>query len=272
MTSPHRHFSTPIKVGVFVFAGVFLAMVVIFILGSEQQLFKRQYSLVTTFNDISGLRVGAQVQLAGLNIGMVENVSFPDDLGDKKVIVRLEVNKEFQDRIRKDSIAEINTQGLLGDKYISISLGTPPNEILQDGDALVSQEKTSFAEIIEKSGAFIDDLSKAAQSATEVLDEVREGEGLLHTLIYETEERPVGRDFAEITKELKGVSREMRQIVQKINKGEGTVGAFLQDPSLYYDIRRLFAKVERNKILTHVIRSRVRDLELEKVSEPQTSK
>jgi phospholipid/cholesterol/gamma-HCH transport system substrate-binding protein len=260
-----RRESAPVKVGIFVFAGVFLAMGVIFMLGSEKQIFKRQYALVTSFNDISGLRVGAQVQLAGLNVGMVEKISFGDELSDKKVEVRLSINKEFQDRIRKDSIAEISTQGLLGDKYVTVSLGTPPNEVLNDGDALASQERPSFAAIVEKSGVFIDNVNKASQSLTKVLDEVKDGQGLLHTLVYESEERPVGRDFAEMAKELKGASRELRQIVQKVNKGEGTVGAFLQDPSLYYDIRRLFARVERNKILTHVIRSRVRDLELEKV-------
>jgi phospholipid/cholesterol/gamma-HCH transport system substrate-binding protein len=252
-----------------VFAGVFLAMGIIFLLGSEKQLFKRQYSLTTEFTDISGLRIGAQVQLAGLNVGMVERVDFADELGDKKVRVRLNINKEFQERIRRDSIAEISTQGLLGDKYISVSLGTPPNEILEDGDFLKSQERPSFAQIVEKSGAFIDNIDKAAKSLTQVLDEVKGGDGLLHTLIYESETRPVGRDFAEMAKELKGASRELRQIVQKVNRGEGTVGAFLQDPSLYYDIRRLFARVERNKLLTHIIRSRVRDLELEKVSDPK---
>ncbi|HSA59536.1 MAG TPA: MlaD family protein [bacterium] len=261
--------SAPVKVGIFVFAGVFLAMGIIFLLGSEKQLFKRQYGLVTNFTDISGLRIGAQVQLAGMNVGMVEKVEFADELGDKKVRVRLNINREFQDRIRKDSIAEISTQGLLGDKYISLSLGTPPHEILQDGDFLPSQERPSFAQIVEKSGVFIENIDKAAKTLTDVLDEVKGGQGLLHTLVYESETRPVGRDFAEMAKELKGASKELRQIVQKVNRGEGTVGAFLQDPSLYYDIRRLFARVERNKILTHIIRSRVRDLELEKVADPK---
>lgn len=264
--------SAPVKVGIFVFAGVFLAMGIIFLLGSEKQLFKRQYSLLTSFTDISGLRIGAQVQLAGLSVGMVEKIEFADNLSDKKVKVRLNINKEFQDRIRKDSLAEITTQGLLGDKYITVSLGTPPNDVLQDNDYLQSQERPSFTQIVEKSGVFIDNIDKAAKSLTGILDEVKGGDGLLHTLIYESETRPVGRDVAEMAKELKAASKELRQIVQKVNRGEGTVGAFLQDPSLYYDIRRLFARVERNKILTHVIRSRVRDLELERVADPASSK
>ena len=261
--------ATPIKVGIFVFAGVFLAMVVIFLLGSEKQIFKRQYVLLTTFTDISGLRVGAQVQLAGLNVGMVDRISFAKELNDKRVEVRLAVNQEFQDRIRNDSVATISTQGLLGDKYLSVSLGTPPNEILQDGDVLKTDEKAGFEAVIGKANKVMEKLDSGMASVDNILKELETGNGLLHSLIYETDERPLGRDFAEMAAELKSTSRELRQITSKINKGEGTVGAFLQDPSLYYDIRRLFARVERNKILTHVIRSRVRDLELEKVNDPK---
>jgi len=260
--------STPVKVGIFVFAGVFLAMTIIFMLGSEKQLFKRQYSLEASFKDISGLRVGAQVQLAGLNVGMVDGISFGHVLGDKMVHVRLSINKDYQDRIRKDSLASISTQGLLGDKFISLSLGTPDQEILKDGDVIASEEHASLFTIAEKAGNVIDSVDKASKSINKLLDEVSGGEGLLHTLIYETKERPVGANFAATSEEIKDASKDLRQILQKINRGEGTIGAFLQDPSLYYDIRRLFARVERNKILSHVIRSRIRDLEMEKIDAP----
>ena len=262
-----RRESTPIKVGIFVFSGVFLAMLVIFLLGSEKQIFKRQYTLLTTFKDISGLRVGAQVQLAGLNVGMVDEISFSQDLNDKKVEVKLAINKEYQDRIRRDSVAEISTQGLLGDKYVFVSLGTPPNEPLRDGESLKTDEKAGFEAILSKANKMMEKLDSGVESVDAILKEVQTGSGLLHSLIYETDERPLGRNFAAISEELKNTSKDLRQITAKINKGEGTVGAFLQDPSLYYDIRRLFARVERNKILTHIIRNRVRDLELEKTGD-----
>ncbi len=256
--------SVPIKVGIFVFTGVFLATAIIFMLGGEKQLFKRQYKLVSYFHNISGLRVGAQVQLAGLNVGMVESISFSQELGDKRVQVRLSINRDFQERIRKDSTAEITTQGLLGDKFVSLGLGSPDQPILQDEDVVTVVESPSLYSIVEKVGPVMDDLGKVAKSVSKVMDQVQGGDGLIHSLIYESKERPLAKDFGEMAGELDGASRELRQILQKVNRGEGTIGAFLADPSLYYDIRRLFARVERNKILTHVIRSRVQDLELEK--------
>jgi len=264
--------SQQIRVGIFVFAGVFLAMVIIFLLGGEKQLFKRQYTLVSSFKDISGLRPGAQVLLAGVGVGMVDRIAFSEALGDKKVEVRLAVNKEYQERIRRDSIAAINTQGLLGDKIVVISLGSEAEEILKDGDVIQSEERPSLFTIAEKGGAIMDNVNNAAKAVTHILGEVEKGEGLLHTLIYETEERPVARDFSQMAKELRVASRELREVLQRINRGEGTVGALVADPSLYYDLRRLFGKLERNRLLRHVIRSRIRDLEMEKIDSDSPSR
>lgn len=258
---------TSIRVGIFVFVGVFLAMVIIFLLGSEKQIFKTQYNLTTEFKDISGLRVGAPVQLAGVTVGLVDGIQFGEALEDKKVHIKLAINTEFQDRIRKDSRAEIATQGLLGDKFIIISVGSTDQEILQDGAAIESMERPSFASVIQKSDELVATATKVAKSLADILQELETGKGLVHSMIYETKERPMGQNVSDLTKEAKEAAAELRQILEKINKGEGTIGAFVTDPSLYYDLRRIFARVERNKLLTHIIRSRVRDLELEKVDQ-----
>lgn len=264
--------SVQIKVGVFVFAALFLSMVIIFFLGSEKQLFKRQYTLKSFFEDISGLRVGAQAQLAGVNAGMVESIRFGRSLEDKKVIVTLSLGKNFQSRIREDSMATINTQGLLGDKIVTISVGSPESRMLEDGDVLSSEGRPDFLSLVNKGSEIMDNVNRAAVSLSSVLDEVKKGRGLLHTLIYETPERPVGRDFSETAREIRIASQELRIILQKINKGEGTIGAFVSDPSLYNDIRRLFGKLERNNLLKHIIRSRVRDLDLEKTAEESSDR
>ncbi len=266
----HSHESTQVKVGIFVFSGVLIAMVIIFLLGGKNQLFERQYSLQASFQDISGLRVGAPVQLAGLRIGMVEKISLGEDLEEKKIWVSLAISKSFQNRIRADSVASITTQGLLGDKTVSISIGSPGNEILKNGEIIKSEERPSLFSIAEKGGAIMGNIDKAAKGVARLLEHVETGEGLLHTLIYEEEDKPVARDIAQMARELSLASREVRQIMQKVNRGEGTIGALLADPSVYNDIRRLFGKLERNSLLRHVIRSRIRDLELEKsIQEPR---
>ena len=261
--------SNQIKVGLLVFMGVVLAMAFIFILGGQKQLFTRQYTLIAYFEDISGLRVGAPIQLAGVQVGMVDHISLGTefkDLQDKRVAVRLSIEKSFQERIRGDSVASITTQGLLGDKNISISLGTPDHEALQDNAVILSEEHPSLFALAEKGGAIMENINGAAKSITRILGELEKGEGLLHTLIYETEKKPVAKNIAETTHDLRLASKEAREILEKINRGEGTIGALLSDPSVYHDIRGLLGKLQRNWLLRFVVRSRIRDMEMEKVS------
>src|SRR5262245_43116609 len=113
-----------VKVGVFVFLLLVLSATVIFLLGKKSNLFEEMARLKTSFRSASGLRVGAQVRLAGVEVGLVSGVHFPEDPRDQNVTVELKVRKEVLARITTDSKARIDSMGLLGDKIIDISIGT----------------------------------------------------------------------------------------------------------------------------------------------------
>ncbi len=262
------HQKTQMKVGVFIFMGVLLLVMAIFFLGGRNQLFRREYRLQTQFTDISGLRVGAQAQLAGLPIGMVDQIRFSDELKDKRVIVSLSLDKEYQDRIRENSFAMVSTQGLLGDKVISISPGSPESRELQDGDWLQTTEQPSLLSMLGEGGDAVKNLSKASGILVDILQEIKSGDGLVHGLIYDEtnggQKNTLNADVQQAMKEVRLASTELKGILTKVNHGQGTIGALIADPSVYQDLRRLFGKLERNVLLRHVIRSRIRDLELEK--------
>ena len=153
-----REFLTEVRVGLFVLLGMAVVMTVIFMLGSEGRLFERRYTLYTKFKDISGLRVGAPVQLAGLNVGMVDEIQFSTDLEEKEIIVEMGVNRNFQNRIRADSVAAINTQGLLGDKFVFVSVGTENQPVLEADEFIQSAETTPIFALAEKAGKILDDI------------------------------------------------------------------------------------------------------------------
>src|SRR3989338_400794 len=105
--------STLIQVGLFVVVTLVIAMISIFFVGKKQSFFERLYTVRVHFTDISGLRRGASVQLAGVGGGFVESVAFPEETQSPGVDVVLKINRNFKDRIREDSVASIQTQGLL---------------------------------------------------------------------------------------------------------------------------------------------------------------
>ncbi|MBI2342459.1 MAG: MCE family protein [Deltaproteobacteria bacterium] len=289
-----------IRVGIFVLLGLILGMYFIFMIGGEKQLFEQRYTLNTKFKDISGLRVGAPIQLAGLKVGFVDSIKFSPDLTQKDVEIALKINKKFQDRIRKDSEAAINTQGLLGDKFVYISVGSETELVLQDGDFLAGREVASLYSIAEKGGEILENVKEASTSAKKffedmyagkenireslqslrnIMHQTEKGEGLLNALIYDSKGREVVADIADsmeslknivgradeedkkngeasgVVKNLRVASEDLKQIVAKVNRGEGTIGGLIADPTIYNDIRALFGRANRNKLLKTVVKA-----------------
>jgi phospholipid/cholesterol/gamma-HCH transport system substrate-binding protein len=291
---------TQLKVGIFVFLGLLLAMYVIFMLGGEKQLFKPRYKLMTSFKDISGLRVGAPIQLAGVKVGFVDKILFPKSLAQKEIQLTLIINKKFQDRIRKDSVATINTQGLLGDKFVYVSIGSEDQQVLNAGDYLESKETVSIYSMAEKSGEIIEDVRAASNSLRKffedmyaskedlrasfrslknVLKQAEGGQGLVGALFYDPKGKQVVADIAAsmqtlkevlgraneedkkngevsgVLKNLREASKDLKDIVGRVNRGEGTIGGLVTDPAVYNDLRSLLGRVNRNKVLKAVVRS-----------------
>lgn len=250
-----------IQVGVFVAVGLFLAMLVIFLLGSEKRLFEGQYSLFCRFEDISGLRVGAPVQLAGIQVGSVNEILFDESLEAKKVKLVLRIAKSYKDRIRKDSSATIMTQGLLGDKMIFISVGSQTEEVLADGGELATRSEASFTGLLEQGGGLLENLVEISENVQAISKEIKDGKGALHELIYDEKGEALMDDTKVLISNLKETSGHAKNITAKIDRGEGTLGALVNDATLFNDMKTLLGKANRNKLIRSVIRETLRTKE-----------
>lgn len=297
-----------IKVGIFVSIALAVAMFMVFMIGSDKRVFESQYRLNCIFEDISGLRIGAPVQLAGVNVGFVDNINFPRDLMKKEINVTISIAKKYQLRIREDSLATINTQGLLGDKYIFISIGSEDQPELKDGDTIKTKEVVGLFALAEKGGEILDDLAGAAKdiskffadldedqggikeilnSVRDIVGEVEKGKGLVHALVYDPKGEEIMASIAssveslkillgdtekddERKKRIRGVAanlnaaaKNIKEITDKINRGEGTLGGLVVDPSIYNDIRSIFGKANRNSLFKTVVRATLEENERE---------
>ena len=126
------------KVGTFVAIALIALVVVIGLLGRSRSLLSSKALLHTSFDNISGLVVGAPVRLAGVDIGIVQKIQFDPDPKVKKVRVVLGVQSRYLDRVREDSIARLSSKGLLGDMIINITVGSPDFPQLQNGGVILS--------------------------------------------------------------------------------------------------------------------------------------
>jgi phospholipid/cholesterol/gamma-HCH transport system substrate-binding protein len=200
--------SLALKVGLFFLLAVAVGLGVLFLLGSDTLLFVEKMTYRAQFPDVGGLREGAPVRLGGRDVGSVTDVSFgPLAEGAPTLVVTLQVRRAFSERIRQDSVARIASQGLLGDKLVELTLGSPGAGQVEDGGWLVGQPaadpnrliltatdaaehaRSILARLDELTreltfGGTMDELDATVRTLHRVADTIENGPGSLHELVY----------------------------------------------------------------------------------------
>jgi phospholipid/cholesterol/gamma-HCH transport system substrate-binding protein len=177
------------KLGIFIFIGSTLLVIGIFMLGNKEALFKPTFIVKAYFHNIEGLRNGAPVKLSGIDAGAVQDIRVVGDTVSL-IEVKMRLLEEIRHFIRVDTQAEIQTEGLVGNKYVSLKIGDSDSEPVQDDGVILAKEPVSFADIIE------------------------ETQGIMG-----------------YTKEM---TKDLSEIINRINAGEGTAGKIFTDDALYY--------------------------------------
>jgi len=267
-----------LRVGAFVLAGLLIFAALIYMLGRSAGLFERQYPLVARFGETGGLIQGATVRLAGVPVGHVGEIRLPEP-GGAKVQVELLVARRVQDRIRADSIARIETLGLLGDKIIDISLGTPGAAVLQPGAELRTEEPFDTARLTQQGAdllrSLIDlsaelraglarvtaspvgsDLAETVRALRSLATEIERGQGALHRLVYD---RKLGTALADAGETLRQLGETVRRIDRALAdpRAAGLAGEATRTlgeaRSAAERVNRILREVEEGRGLLHAL-------------------
>ena len=191
---------------------------------------------------------GAPVRLAGKDVGRVSEVSFaPLDATRPPVRVVLEVDETVQDRVRSDSSASVGTIGLLGDKYVSLTMGTPRGQVLTEGDEIASISPIDLNVAIVRGTEAIDNIAELAASANSVVkdfgasqgverladvtgslagivEEIQTGDGILHSLIYDEYD---GEQLASAGRSLESLEK----MLLEVQEGDGILHDLIYEPA-----------------------------------------
>lgn len=237
MVDDKRGMATQLRVGVFVLIALAVFLGLIYMLGARARLFEAKYTLYSDFTEVGGLMEGATVRLAGVQIGRVTAVRLPGQPGGK-VRVEMRIASQYADRIRKNSVARIETQGLLGDKILEISVGLASEPAVPPGAVLVSREPTDLSHVIGQSSEVVANVTALTQSLREtaetlnqskvvqdfaatvvtarrVTEQIESGRGLLHALVYE---EPAA------LRRLDRLLISTQAILDRAERGEGALG------------------------------------------------
>jgi phospholipid/cholesterol/gamma-HCH transport system substrate-binding protein len=240
-----------IRVGALIAGGLVIICFAIFSIGHGDRIFHHTDSLETHFHRINGLQTGAPVALLGVNIGAVNSITFPADPHADYVVVKLWIVDRDLPRVRSDSVAQISTMGLLGDKYIEISGGNPDSASLAPNQILAAEDPIDLQAVLQKAGStdMIDNFIDISQSLKSILESMDKGHGILAELIKgeaKGAQPPLTlADLRTTFDNLNKLTVEMNATLDKVNHGRGLAGAMLSDQT---DGKKLLDQVARAAI------------------------
>src|SRR3984885_64676 len=183
------------RLGAFFIAALTILVSGIFIIGGRQYLYSSTYRLNTQFGSVVGLDPGADVRVGGVHSGSVRSVQLPSKPTDK-ITVRMDLDRSTHQIIKQDSIATIETEGLLGNEYVAISFGSATGIDAVDGGTIATAPPLEMSALFKKPNRILDSSQAALTN-------------------------------------VKGVTANLSSISSKINEGQGTIGALINDKKIY---------------------------------------
>ena len=138
-------------VGVFVLGGLVLFMVALFMIGDRQMAFADKFTIYTEFKKITGLQPGAIVRVSGAKAGAITEIT-PPDSPSGKFRVKLELDEELHQLVRTDSIATIETEGLIGGSYLGIGTGSGGAPVVAPDATIAGKEPFDIADLMQQMG------------------------------------------------------------------------------------------------------------------------
>jgi phospholipid/cholesterol/gamma-HCH transport system substrate-binding protein len=225
-----------LKVGAMILVALVVIAIAILKLGESAHLFTKRYTLVSFVPNTAGLRVGGQVTVAGQLAGSVKSIEFlpvdADTTRNLKVIV--EVDREVQPQVRRDSQAKLKTLGLLGDKVFDISPGTPRFSALEDGDTLRLGEALDYEAVLVQASGALDQVVSLTGSLQKVANGVVAGEGTVGQLLTNR----------QLFDNLNSTLATTNTLMARLQNPRGTVGQLLNDPTLYNNLNRVLGSAD----------------------------
>ena len=216
--------SKALRVGLLVAVSLITLMISVFFIGSEQKIFARKNEYDVQLDNVSGLAQGNPVRMSGVTIGVIKDITLPQNPKERNVKIQLMIDRKYEERVRGDSRARLKKLGLLaGDGYIEITPGTMRFAMLEPGSMIPAQRQANVDQLISSGEDLVDNFVQISYSLKNVLARVDRGEGLLGELTSapETKQRLTDTVLTTLNK--------TNAMLTHIESGRGVIGKLVYD-------------------------------------------
>ena len=235
-------------VGIFVLIGIVVFVAGIFTLAGQQKRFVKSIELNALFDDVAGLKVGNNVWFSGVKVGTVKKMDF---YGNSQVRIKMSVEEEAQKYIHKDAIAQISSEGFIGNKIIVIEGGSPAQPIVEDGDNIRVKAAVSSDQMLADLQTNNRNLIDITANLKVISARLAHGEGAIGALLSDsTMAENLRSTMAGIRDASHNINRtavSLSQFSNKLNTKGGLVDELLTDTTVFNDLK---ASAERIQMLS----------------------
>jgi phospholipid/cholesterol/gamma-HCH transport system substrate-binding protein len=209
-----------LKAGLVITASILLLVATVFFAGGLEDVFSPKVELQAQIQDVKGLRNGAPVWVSGIEIGFVKDIRLHPEYG---ALVTLAVKKSTLGYLHRDSEASVMTMGLLGDKYIELSTGSPSTGGLAASDVVRGASQVELKDVMGNSAESLQRMSEVVKKLDSIITKIDSGEGTISRILADP---AIYDNLQDATKRLSSLTRKMAD-------SQGTMRLLIEDPALY---------------------------------------
>lgn len=233
-----------IKLGIFVLAGLLFLILVLYMIGKNRNLFGSNFILKVKFENVQGLKSGNNVRYAGIDVGTVRKINF---INDTLMEVVMTIDDKAKTIIRKNAIASIATDGLVGNKVVNITSAKQPSALAEDGDVLSSKKPVDTDEMLRTLYKTNNDVADIAENLKSTVSRINNSTALWSVLNEKGLPQNLRLSAYHVrlaATKANDMVNDLYAIVKNVKNGGGSLGAILTDTAFAYNLNAAVTKIK----------------------------
>lgn len=246
-----------IKLGIFVIISSLFFIIAIYFIGNKKDMFNETIQISAVFKNVNGLQHGNNVRFSGINVGTVKKIII---VNDSLIKVDMLIEEDIASHIKKDAMASIGSDGLVGNMIVNIIPGKKSNEMVKDGDVILSENKTSTDEILKTINSTSENAKLITDNLVKITNQINSKKGTIGMLINDTVMSDhLKQTICNLKVTTQSTSKSManlNKIINDLNNKDNVVGA-LKDTVTGRKIKMIIVNLEKsseqiNKTITNL--------------------
>jgi phospholipid/cholesterol/gamma-HCH transport system substrate-binding protein len=239
-----KEFTRNIRLGIFVLAGTVFLIMMLYFIGSKQNLFGSTFKISARFYTVNGLMAGNNVRFAGIDVGTVESVEI---ISDSTVNVVMVIEEKVRPFIKKNAVASVGTDGLMGNKLVNINSTANNAPSVEEGEVIETIrpiEMDDMARTLSVTNENMKVITNNLRSITEKINSKNTLWSLLMDTVVAENVKATIVNIKQVSSESAVITGNLKNISEDIRSGKGTLGALVTDTSIAAHINQVIVRLD----------------------------